>query len=154
MPKPSTKVSIRIADSDDLDDLVNLEIRCFSGDHMSRRSYAAALRNPRAILLVATQSETLLAAASLFRRADSRAGRLYSIAVDPAARGQGLGKKLLMAVEHAAVKRRLQSLRLEVSVHNKAAIRLYRNNGYGITGRIAQYYEDGSDALRLEKPLR
>lgn len=149
----AAKPIIRPARAEDLDALVALENRCFTGDRMSRRSYAAALGNPRATLLVIREGDILQAAAILFRRADSGAGRLYSIAVDPAARGQGLGKALLDAVERVAVKTGLHSLRLEVSVHNKAAIDLYRKNRYGIVGRVAQYYEDGSDSLRLEKPL-
>jgi ribosomal-protein-alanine N-acetyltransferase len=147
-------MSIRAARYDDLDALVDLEVRCFSGDRMSRRSYAAALQNPRAILLVAVQGTAVHAAACLFRRKGSMAARLYSIAVDPAVRGQGLGKRLLTAIERAVSTWGLRSLRLEAGVHNKAAIGLYRDNGYGITGHIAQYYEDGSDALRLEKSLR
>lgn len=138
----------------DLDALVALEERCFSGDRMSRRSYAAALVNPRAAVLVARGAGgRLLGAATVFFRADSPAGRLYSIAVAPAARGRGLGAALLQAAEHAARGRGATALRLEVSVRNKSALALYRKSGYGILGRVPQYYEDGSDAWRLEKPL-
>jgi ribosomal protein S18 acetylase RimI-like enzyme len=144
---------IRPARPGDLDALVDLENRCFTGDRMSRRSYARALRNPRATLLVATREGELVAAATLFRRTRSRIARLYSVAVAPSARGLGLGTAMLAAVERTAVRQGLTSLRLEVSLHNKAAIDLYRKNRYGIIGRFKQYYEDGSDALRLEKPL-
>lgn len=137
----------------DLDALVALEERCFSGDRMSRRSYAAALANPRAVVLVARGTAGLLGAATLFFRADSPAGRLYSIAVAPEARGQGLGAGLLRAIEAAASRRGAAALRLEVSVGNKSALALYQKSGYGVIGRVAGYYEDGSDAWRLEKRL-
>lgn len=149
MPTPA----IRVARPDDLDALVDLENRCFRGDRMSRRSYAAALHNPRAILLVSGALNQLQAAAAVFFRADSQTARLYTIAVSPQARGHGIGAAMLAACETAARKRGATALRLEVSVRNKSALALYRKSGYGIRGRIDRYYEDGSDALRLERPL-
>lgn len=149
MPVPA----IRVAQPADLDALVDLENRCFHADRMSRRSYAAALHNPRAILLVSGMSSSLLAAAALFFRSNSSAARLYTIAVAPEARGRGLGATLLRACEKAARKRGATALCLEVNVRNKSALALYRKSGYGIRERINRYYEDGSDALRLEKPL-
>jgi [ribosomal protein S18]-alanine N-acetyltransferase len=146
-------VAIRPARAEDLDALVALENRCFDGDRMSRRSYAAALRNSRAHILVALQGSKLTGAAVVFTRADSPAARLYSVAVDPAARGRGLGARLLAAAEQAARRSGATSLRLEVKERNRTALALYGKSGYGIVGRIAQYYEDGSDAQRLEKPL-
>jgi len=73
--------------------------------------------------------------------------------VAPEARGQGLGARLLQAAEHAARRRGAAALRLEVNVSNKSALALYRKSGYGVVGRVAGYYEDGSDAWRLEKRL-
>jgi ribosomal-protein-alanine N-acetyltransferase len=143
---------IRAARMADLDALVVLENRCFKHDCMSRRSYAAALRNPRALLLVADRSDGhLIGAATLFLRRDSPAARLYSIAVDPGSRGLGLGAKLLALAEKTAVRRGASALRLEASIRNKTALALYRKSGYEIIGRIAAYYENGADALRLEK---
>ena len=144
---------IREARPEDLDALVALENRCFEGDRMSRRSYAAALRNRRARILAALDGRKLVGAAVVFLRADSPAARLYSVAVDPALRGQGLGARLLAAAERAARDGGAASLRLEVKDRNKTALALYAKSGYGIIGRIAQYYDDGSDARRLEKTL-
>lgn len=149
---PSSTI-IRRAEPTDLDALVALENRCFDGDRMSRRSYAAALRNPRAHILAAVKAGRLVGAAVVFLRSDSPAARLYSVAVDPGLRGRGLGARLLAAAERAARESGATSLRLEVKDRNKTALALYGKSGYGIIGRIAQYYNDGSDAQRLEKPL-
>ncbi|HEX6959813.1 MAG TPA: N-acetyltransferase [Ferrovibrio sp.] len=146
---------IRKARLTDLDALVALENRSFRYNRMSRRSYAAALRNPRALILLARggRKEPLAGAVVVFFRADSPAARLYSIAVSPQMRGHGLGRKLLRAAESAARAQGASAMRLEVKVRNGAALALYRKSGYGLIGRIAHYYEDGSDAWRLEKPL-
>jgi ribosomal protein S18 acetylase RimI-like enzyme len=44
-------------------------------------------------------------------------------------------------------------MRLEVRPDNRAAVDLYRSAGYEPFGRYAAYYEDDSDALRMEKAL-
>lgn len=147
------KLRLRAARLSDLDALWALEQTCFRTDRFSRRSYARALASPRAILRVIEQPGVLLAAGLVFTRADSAAARLYSIAVHPAARGLGLGRRLLTALETAARKSGCREMRLEVAARNKAALALYRESGYEMTGRLAGYYEDGADALRLARPL-
>ncbi len=147
------KLRLRPARLSDLDALWALEQTCFRTDRFSRRSYARALTSPRATLRVIEQAGQLMAAGLLFTRADSAAARLYSIAVHPAARGLGLGRRMLRALELAARKNGCQEMRLEVAARNKAALALYRESGYEMTGRLAGYYEDGADALRLAKPL-
>jgi ribosomal protein S18 acetylase RimI-like enzyme len=78
-----------------------------------------------------------------------RVARLYSLAVDPAARGRGIGGRLLDAcAEHARV-RSFKEFRLEVAEANEPALALYRRAGFELFGRRRAYYADGSDALRL-----
>jgi ribosomal protein S18 acetylase RimI-like enzyme len=146
------KHRLRVARPDDLDALVALENSCFATDRFSRRSYSRALCSPRAHLcVIEAGSGALQAAGLIFIRADSRAARLYSIASHPKARGLGLGRRMLAALEAAARKLGAREMRLEVSVRNKAALALYRESGYVETARVRQYYEDGADALRLTK---
>ncbi len=79
--------------------------------------------------------------------------RLYSVAVDPASRGLGIGAVLLGASEEAAREHDCVSMRLEVRSDNEAAIRLYDKSGYRRFGVIEDYYEDHQAALRFEKFL-
>lgn len=145
---------IRPAAPGDLPALLALENACFSSDRMSRRAFRHALSNPLARLAVIPGADgSLLAAALMLGRSDSRAMRIYSIAVHPSARGQGLARRLLSHMESLAQKSGAQEMRLEVSVRNHAALALYRESGYEITRRVTGYYEDGADALRLAKPL-
>lgn len=134
--------------------MLALENTCFSSDRMSRRSFRHALANPLARLAVIPAPDgSLLGAALMLGRSDSPAMRIYSIAVHPAARGQGLARRLLGHMESLAQKSGAREIRLEVSVRNLAALALYRESGYEITRRVPGYYEDGADALRLAKPL-
>lgn len=86
-------------------------------------------------------------------RRGSRVARLYSIAVDPALRGAGLGARLLADAEAQAHKAGAGALRLEVRVDNAAAIKLYERRGYRRFARLPDYYQDGAEAWRYEQVL-
>ena len=154
VPAPAHTICVRSATAADLDALVALELRAFSGDRMSRAQYRRHLASPRAAVLVAdAPGEGLLGSALVFFRAGSTLARLYSIATAPAARGRGIGARLLAAAEETARTRRCRALRLEVRVDNAAATALYERAGYRRIGNYAGYYEDGADAWRYEKGL-
>lgn len=72
---------------------------------------------------------------------------LLRMAVDPAHRGQGLGRRLLEACEGELAAAGMVSLFLEVRATNAAAIQLYRSCGWRRCGLRAGYYPDGEDAL-------
>lgn len=71
---------------------------------------------------------------------------LLRIGVDPAARGQGHGRRLLQLGMEAACAAGCQELRLEVRVSNTVARRLYESEGWVLEGHRKAYYRDGEDA--------
>lgn len=96
---------------------------------------------------------TLLGSCLVLTRRNSRKARLYSIATAPAARGQGLGAQLLAAAEAAARQHGCDTMHLEVAEDNARAIELYRASGYTQFGFVEEFYEDGRNALRMQKAL-
>lgn len=152
-PAQGPAVEVRLARAADARALFELEHRCFSSDRLSLRQYRHHIRNPRARVLVTEQAGTLRAGAVLFLRRGSSRARLYSIMVDPDARGQGLARRLLASLEVLALAQGASELRLEVRQDNPAAIRLYEELGYGRIGQRAGYYQDGGDAWRFAKAL-
>lgn len=152
MPTPDT-IRIRPALPGDLAALVELEQSTFSYDRMSPRQLRRHLANPRALLLLAEATEGVLASALLFQRRNSATARLYSLATAAAARGRGLGRRLLAAVETTAAARGVQRIRLEVRRDNAAAVGLYEQAGYRRIAALPAYYDDGADAWRYEKTL-
>jgi ribosomal-protein-alanine N-acetyltransferase len=144
---------IRTATPADVPALAALEQRCFAGDRMNARQYRRHVSSPRAVVLVARRGGVLVGSAVAFLRRGSDVVRLYSIAVDPAARGVGLGAALLAAVERRARRRGARRLRLEVRQDNPTAMALYETRGYRRIGARAGYYEDGADAWRYERVL-
>jgi ribosomal protein S18 acetylase RimI-like enzyme len=144
-------LSLRNATFADIDALSTLEARCFDGDRLSRRSFRHMVASPSAACRIAGEGGRIEGyAITLFRRNGGYA-RLYSLAVDPRAREAGLGKALLEDAEMIAQRRGARGLRLEVRQDNLPALGLYRRRGYEIIATIPTYYEDGTDAFRMQK---
>lgn len=151
MAKPP--VSIRQAIDSDGDELIALEQRVFTLDRLSPRQWRNHLDSDSALVLVARQQRRMAGSILLFFRRGSSLARIYSLAVDPEARGNGIGPALVEAAEQAALKRGSRCMRLEVREDNLAAQRLYRRLGYRRIGDRPGYYEDGALAQRYEKAL-
>jgi ribosomal protein S18 acetylase RimI-like enzyme len=151
-----TEVGIALRDGrrDDEDALVALEAACFRTDRIARRSFRAFLASKTARLRAAEVDGRLAGYALTIWRAGSGVARLYSIAVDPARRRAGLARALLADAEKGAYAAGRAVMRLEVAAENAAAIAIYARAGYRRIGETPGYYEDGADALRMEKPLR
>ena len=145
---------IRPANVRDLDALVALENASFKGDRITRRSFGNLLRGRSSVILADFERGVLRGYVLLFFRAGTRVGRLYSVAVAAAARGHGVGRKLVRAAERETSRRRRDVLRLEIRKDNAASLALFRGAGYTEFGETAGYYEDGIAALRFEKALR
>lgn len=145
---------IRPATLQDIDALVALENRCFDSDRLSRRQFRYMLTRANAATLVTTgDADQVLGYVLVLFHAGTSLARLYSIAVDPAARGRGLAETLLTAAEVEAAGRGCVDMRLEVRPDNVAAIALYERLGYRRFGTFDDYYEDHMEALRYEKRL-
>ncbi len=79
-------------------------------------------------------------------------GEVKSLFVSDAARGQGLARRLLARVEHAARARALPCLRLETGNLLTAAIALYESAGFTRRGPFGDY-PDAPTSIFMEKPL-
>ncbi|OGT55378.1 MAG: hypothetical protein A3F14_01710 [Gammaproteobacteria bacterium RIFCSPHIGHO2_12_FULL_43_28] len=147
------KISIYPSTISDAFALAQLERRCFPGDRLSLGQYRYFIRRPSAQVLTMMQSDKVIGGAVLLFRRHSAIARLYSIAIDPAFQGHGLGVELLAEVEAYAKGRRATLVRLEVRQDNQVAIQFYKKHGYLAFGEYEHYYEDGAPALRMQKIL-
>ncbi|WP_218962356.1 GNAT family N-acetyltransferase/peptidase C39 family protein [Lacimicrobium alkaliphilum] len=144
---------LRSATTADIPALVALEKQSFSTDKISRRSFSYFIRKGHCCLLLAIQDERLAGYALVLYRKGTQLARLYSIAVADEFRGKGVANSLLPEVQRLAAKQLCLFMRLEVRIDNEPAIGLYRKLGYHRIGMVKGYYEDGSDALQMEKSL-
>lgn len=89
----------------------------------------------------------------ILARAAADEAEILTLAVRPEARRRGVARRLLQAALAEARARGAATMFLEVSVANAAARALYAAAGFAEVGRRRRYYEDGSDALVLSRPL-
>lgn len=145
---------IRQANLQDLEALVELENISFSTDKLSRRSFRHWLTSEHCALLVSEVESKIAGYILIIYHPGTRLARIYSLAVLPDFRKLGLAKALIQAGETTAEADGRLSIRLEVSVDNTAAIKLYESLGYQKFGIYRDYYEDHKDALRYQKLIR
>ncbi len=145
-------LQVRRAGRGDIPALLMLE-RHFPGDRMSERSMRHLLAAPSAAIWVARDGSVTLGSLVLLTRRNSGVARIYSVVVDPEARGQGIAGRLVAAAERFARLGKKALMSLEVRADNAPARALYRRVGYAETATLRSYYEDGADGLRLRKPL-
>ena len=144
---------VRNATQEDLPELLEIEKQCFETDRLSKRSFLRFIKPGSHELLILTEANQLQAYVLILYRTGTNLARLYSIAVLPGCQGKGFAKQLLIAVEEKVGARFCVFIRLEVNVKNLNAIGLYNKYGYSEIARIPSYYEDGSDAFRMEKRM-
>lgn len=143
---------MRDAELADLDRLQALEA-LFPSDAMSRRSLRRFVQASNARFLVAEVEDQVQANLLLLMRRGSPRARIYSLVVDPAARGLGLAQALVLEAEAVARASGCAEVSLEVRIDNHAAQALYTKLGYAQAGALSGYYDDGADGLRLSKVL-
>lgn len=78
---------------------------------------------------------------------------LLTLAVDPDARRQGIGRALTSEFAAEAARHGARLAFLEVAADNRAAIALYQAQGWQEAGRRPGYYGPGTDALTLRLAL-
>ncbi len=143
--------ALRRARPADLDALVALERACFGARDgaFNRRQLRALLHNPNAHWLIAADGHAM---ACWLRSTNGRArwARLYSLAVHPAARGQGRGGALLAAGRRWLRAQRLAVCYAEVKISNRAARGLYARHGFQVQRELPDYYGRGRHGVRLK----
>jgi len=146
--------AIRDAVLEDVPTLLDVEAASFEDDRISRRQYRHLISrgNASVRLAVAPDGEIVGSVVVLFSRSTATA-RIYSVAVAPARRGQGVGRALVEAAEAEAWANERAWLRSEIRRDNEASIRLFESMGYRRFGEYADYYSDHMGALRYEKAI-
>ncbi|MDP5292694.1 N-acetyltransferase [Oceanimonas sp. CHS3-5] len=101
-------------------------------------------------LLVAEEKSELLGYVLAGRGEATGEGWILSLAVAPAARGQGLGRQLLQAAVNALESQGCRKIKLTVLPDNPA-LQLYRRLGFAEAGREEDYFGPGEPRLVMVK---
>ena len=135
---------------------VQLEQELFAGDDpWSARAFVAELASPHNRYFAARDDERGLvgyAGIALLGPDSDPESEVHTIAVDPAARGGGIGAMLLRVLLEVA-ETRGGAVYLEVRTDNEPAIALYRRFGFDVVGLRPRYYQpSGADAYTMRRP--
>ena len=144
---------IRPANLEDLDALVAIENRAFAIDRFTRRSFRYLLTKANAATLIDERDGRICGYANLLFNIGTSLARLYSLAIDPAYQGKGIGHGLTAAAEQVALEKDCITLRLEIRKDNIPSISFFEKHGYRQFGVLKDYYEDHMEGLRYEKSL-
>ena len=147
-------VLIRPATVADIPSIMKLERQSATAAHWTEEQYRQAFQVGRPERLVLVAEDLLLTSSRLDSEKDSGSSvcgflvalhldpewELENIAVVPASRRMGLGKRLLDALLATARETNSNCVFLEVRESNTAARTLYETAGFEQTGRRASYY--------------
>jgi len=84
---------------------------------------------------------------------EAAAMEVVALAVEVRHQGQGVGRRLMEALEERAAGMGCRLLRIHTAVENRPARRLFEGRGFYTRGYLAEFYPEGQDALRMEKVL-
>jgi ribosomal protein S18 acetylase RimI-like enzyme len=110
------------------------------------------VRDPDSVVLTARSGAKLTGFAIMRYRDDT--AHLNLLAVDPAYRRQGVGRRLIEWLEETALTAGTFVIGLELRESNEAARAFYRALGYRELGQIAGYYQGVEAAIRMVRDVR
>ena len=133
----------------DLNALRQLERICFEKDSWPLFDLIAVLTFPDVVRLKAIENDRMVGFVAGDPRPSQGFSWIATIAVLPGFRRKGLGRSLLHACE---MQLKTPRLRLSVRASNQAAITLYEQEDYRAVDIWKAYYNDGENAIVMEKP--
>ncbi|QOX79339.1 ribosomal protein S18-alanine N-acetyltransferase [Trichlorobacter lovleyi] len=143
-------IRIRPMAESDLDLVLRIEQTCFPRA-WTRAHFHAEIGSERATPVVAELDGRVAGYLCLTVLLDE--AEILDLAVDPACRRSGIGAALLVWACDEAVRQGATLLRLEVRATSAPAIALYERFGFVRNGVRKAYYEQGVDALLMDKNL-
>lgn len=145
---------IREADLGDLDAIMALESATFAPDDWSRESMSREIESEHTRYLVAEQGGELVGYAGVLAPSGSTDADIQTIAVAPAHRGAGLGRRLMIELLDYAASSGARAVFLEVRADNSGAQQLYASLGFTVLGVRPRYYKGGIDAVVMKRDAR
>lgn len=142
--------SIEQANWRDLNPVRHIEQVCFPKDAWPLWDMIGVLTLPNVVRLKAMADGQMVGFIAGDVRPSQHMAWVATVGVLPEYRGRGIGGALMQACEKSLT---VPTVRLNVRISNETAIRLYLSLGYQKVGTWPGYYQDGEEALVMEKRL-
>ncbi|MEO0004614.1 MAG: ribosomal protein S18-alanine N-acetyltransferase [candidate division WOR-3 bacterium] len=142
-------LSIRQMQEKDLDRVMEIEQHTFPNP-WRRSFFLADIHRPDALCIVAENENGVAGYLIAWGRQEVH---IANIAVAPELRNQGIGTELMKKALEFAQHQQAENVYLEVRVSNTGAQRFYRRFGFTPTYVRKGYYENGEDAIVMEREV-
>jgi ribosomal-protein-alanine N-acetyltransferase len=142
-------VAVRAMTEDDLDRVLELENAIFASP-WRRSFFKSDINRPQGLCIVAEKDGHVVGYAVAWGTEEVH---LANLAVDPDLRRQGIATQLVNEVLDCARRNRAGSVYLEVRLSNTVARRFYAGHGFVPTYLRRGYYENGEDAVVMERDV-
>ena len=163
MKKEKTAVTIRLAEPGDTRAIAEMSrdfIESGLGWRYDPARIQRAMRRRETTVLAASERQTYVARErpalggfAVMDFGDERA-HLVLLAVQPAQRRRGIGRRLVDWLLESALTAGMASVHLELRADNEAARRFYRALGFSETVLMPRYYNGREAAMRMIRVLR
>jgi ribosomal-protein-alanine N-acetyltransferase len=140
-------LSVRLMQEADLDRVLRIEQATFPNP-WRRSFFLADIHRPDSLCIVAENEAGVCGYLIAWGREEVH---IANIAVAPELRNQGIGTELMKRALEFAQHQGADNVYLEVRVSNTGAQRFYRRFGFVPTYLRRGYYENGEDAIVMEK---
>lgn len=137
----------------DLESMWRLDQECFPPGIAYSRAELRAFLSRKGAETIVVEREGQIVGFVLGWRAGRTVGQVVTLDVTGPARRQGLGRRLMAAIERRFRAAGLTRVQLETAVTNANAIGLYERLGYRRIAQLRSYYGPGLHAWRMEKAL-
>jgi ribosomal protein S18 acetylase RimI-like enzyme len=143
-------IGIRFALPKDLPSINEIEKLSFGDEAFNMRQFNYLVRSSSCYFVVADIHNLIGGYLILTTRCNSKMLRIYSLAINPNLRGQGIAKKLIQFSLEFAKTKGYSIISLEVNEANLTAIKLYEKIGFCKLGYKRDYYGTGKHALKMK----
>ncbi|MFE6735684.1 ribosomal protein S18-alanine N-acetyltransferase [Microbacterium sp. NPDC057650] len=130
-----------------------LENSSFPDDAWSEQTMAAEIASEHNRYLVDEEDGRVVGYGGVRALRGAPDSDIQTIALDPAFRGQGRGRRMLRLLLDLARERGARDTFLEVRDDNEVAQALYLSEGFAEIGRRPRYYKGGVDAIIMKIEL-
>ncbi|MGE5574752.1 MAG: GNAT family N-acetyltransferase [Ignavibacteria bacterium] len=148
------EVKIETATLKFLDQLYQIEEKCFDQEAFSKRQIAYLLTDYNTIALVAKAETNIVGfiIAQVEVEENDEFGHIVTINVAPDFRRRKVATRMICEIERILKEKSINECRLEVREDNHVAIKLYQTLGYQTVGKLEKYYGT-THGLYLKKIL-
>jgi len=145
---PGCPAWVELANWRDINSLRYIERVCFPKDVWPLWDLIGILTFPNVLRLKAVIDDQMVGFVGVDMKPSQQQAWIATLCVLPVYRRRGIGSALLRVCEDRID---LPAIKLSVRASNQAAINLYHNCGYQRIEIWTAYYQDGEDAVVMEK---